>query len=358
MLRGNFGVVRDRAGRAARALSAWVLAAAISTTGHAQQPPPTDLTTVSLEDLMNVRVTSVSKKERDILKTPAAIYVLTQEDIRRSGATNIPDLLRLVPGVDVAQIDANSWAISIRGFNNRLANKVLVLIDGRTVYTPVTSGVYWDQLDVPLADIDRIEVIRGPGGTVWGANAVNGVINILTKNAGATEGGLVSAVSGSQSKAQGLAQYGANLGGEGAYRIFGNYSNNGNLTAPDGAAAADGWHMLHGGFRSDWKLSPHDTVTVQGDFIETGEGQTLSLLFANDLPFTRTFNDAVSSDAENILGRWNHTFANGSETSLQIYYDRYKRQDQGTVDTLNTLDFDFHHHLRLGSRNDIVWGIG
>jgi iron complex outermembrane receptor protein len=138
----------------------------------AQNPPATDLTNISLEDLMNVQVTSVSKKEQKLSQTGAAVYVISQEDIRRSGAANIPDLLRQAPGVDVAQIDANTYAISIRGFNDRLADKVLVLIDGRTVYTPTISGVYWDQQDVPLEDIDRIEVIRGPGGTVWGANAV------------------------------------------------------------------------------------------------------------------------------------------------------------------------------------------
>src|ERR1700678_1377614 len=157
-----------------------------------------DLRQASLEDLMDITVTSVSRKEQKLSKTAAAVFVINQEDIRRSGATNIPDPLRTVPGVDVAQIDANTWAISIRGFNDRYANKVLVLVDGRTVYTPTTSGVNWDQLDVPLEDIDRIEVTRGPGGTVWGANAVNGVINILTKSADATQGTTVSAGGGSQ----------------------------------------------------------------------------------------------------------------------------------------------------------------
>src|SRR5580704_7845234 len=160
---------------------------------RAQSPAVIDLTKISLEDLMNVEVTSVSKKEQKLSQTGAAVYVISQEDIRRSGATNIPDLLRQAPGVDVAQIDANTYAISIRGFNDRLADKVLVMIDGRTVYTPPTSGIYWDQLDVPLEDIDRIEVIRGPGATAWGANAVNGVINIITKRASETQGLLVTA---------------------------------------------------------------------------------------------------------------------------------------------------------------------
>jgi len=337
-------------------LLAWGL---FGTTGSwAQNPSATNLTDISLEDLMNIQVTSVSKKEQKLSQTGAAAYVITQEDIRRSGATNIPDLLRQAPGVEVAQIDANTYAISIRGFNDRLADKVLVMIDGRTVYTPTTSGVYWDQQDVPLEDIDRIEVIRGPGGTVWGANAVNGVINIITKSAGDTKGGLVRADGGSQGAAGGLAQYGGEIGHSGAYRAFENYSNTGNLTLPDGQSAADGWHMFHSGFRSDWTLSPHDTMTVQGDFVQTSEGQTISVVFANALPLMRTFNDAVATGAGNFLGRWNHTLSNGSTMSLQVYFDRYDRHDEGVHEGLDTLDIDFQHHWRIGPRNDIVWGLG
>lgn len=307
---------------------------------------------------MNIQVTSVSKKEQRLSQTGAAVYVITQEDIRRSGATNIPDLLRQAPGVEVAQIDANTYAISIRGFNDRLADKVLVMIDGRTVYTPTTSGVYWDQQDVPLEDIDRIEVIRGPGGTVWGANAVNGVIDIITKSAKDTKGGLVRTDGGSQGAAGGLVQYGGEIGQIGAYRAFENYSSTGNLTLPDGQGGADGWHMFHSGFRSDWTLSANDTMTVQGDFMQTSEGQTISVVFANALPLMRTFNDAVATGAGNFLGRWNHTLSNGSSMSLQVYYDRYTRLDEGVHEGLNTLDFDFQHHLRIGSRNDVVWGVG
>jgi len=324
-----------------------------------QSSPPPDLADASLEDLMNIEVTSVSRKEQKLSNTAAAVYVINQETIRRSGATNIPDLLRMVPGVDVAQIDANTWAISIRGFNDRYANKVLVLVDGRTVYTPTTSGVYWDQLDVPLEDIERVEVTRGPGGTVWGANAVNGVINIITKSAKATQGALVSTGGGSQGAARGLAQYGGEIGQSGTFRVFGDYLNQGNLTASDGySPAADGWHMLHGGFRSDWTLSPSDSLTVQGDLLETGEGQTINVVFANQLPLEETFNDAVAVGSGNLLARWNHTLAGGSNTSLQVYFDREDRHDEGVHEGLNTLDVDFQHHLRLGSRHDIVWGAG
>jgi iron complex outermembrane receptor protein len=324
-----------------------------------QAPPPPDLTQVSIEDLMNIQVTSVSRKEEKLSRTAAAIFVISQEDIRRSGASTIPDLLRMVPGVDVAQIDANTDAISIRGFNGRLADKVLVMIDGRTVYTPTTSGVYWDQQDVPLEDIDRIEVIRGPGGSVWGANAVNGVINIITKNARDTQGVLVSAGGGSQDTARALVQYGGTMGQNAAYRVFENYSNTGNLTQPDSRTqAADGWHMFHSGFRSDWTPEARDTLTVQGDFMQTGEGETISVVFANQLPLMRTFNDAVITGEGDLLARWNHIFANGSDASLQVYFDRTERHDLGVFEGLDTVDLDFQHHLRVGSRNDVVWGFG
>src|SRR5690348_3954957 len=205
-------IVNSRAPHVAFALALTVSA---SSTGLAQNSARPDLTQVSLEDLFKVQVTSVSRKEQKLSRAGAAVYVITQEDIRRSGMTNIPDLLRMAPGVDVARIDANAWAISIRGFNYRYSSKVLVLIDGRTVYTPGFSGVYWDQQTLPLEDIDRIEVIRGPGGTVWGANAVNGVINIITKSARDTQGGLVSAGTGTKDSAQGLAQYGGSAGTKG-----------------------------------------------------------------------------------------------------------------------------------------------
>ncbi len=333
-----------------------ILVAALATLpGMAQQP---DLSQASLEDLMNMQVTSVSKKEQNLSKTGAAIFVITQEDIRRSGATNIPDLLRLAPGVDVARVDANRWAISIRGFNDQHANKVLVLIDGRSVYSPSFSGVFWDMVDVPLEDIERIEVIRGPGGTVWGANAVNGVINIITMSARATHGGVVSAGTGSEDRADSLVQYGGQIGQNGDYRVFGRYFNTGNSLFPNGQEAADGWSGGHAGFRSDWNLSQRDSLTVQGDFLKTDESQTISTLFSNALPLAKTFNDSLDATAGNILARWNHTLANGSQMTLQVYDDYTRHLDMGFVDSQNTVDLDFQHHITLGSRNDVVWGLG
>jgi iron complex outermembrane receptor protein len=333
-------------------------AALTALSSWAQQPNNPDLSQASLEDLMNIQVTSVSRKEQKLSKTGAAIFVITQEDIRRSGATNIPDLLRLAPGVDVAQVDANRWAISIRGFSDQHANKVLVLIDGRSVYSPSFSGVFWDMEDVPLEDIERIEIIRGPGGTVWGANAVNGVINIITKSAAATQGGLISAGAGSEDRADTLAQYGGKIGQTGDYRVFGRYFDTASSVFPDGRQAADGWQGGHAGFRSDWNLSQRDTLTVQGDFLQTDESQTLTTLFSNALPLEKTLNNPVTATAGNILGRWDHTLANGSEMSLQVYDDYSRHVDTGFVDTQNTVDLDFQHHLALGSRNDLVWGLG
>ncbi|MGH9582769.1 MAG: TonB-dependent receptor plug domain-containing protein, partial [Bryobacteraceae bacterium] len=229
----------------------------------------------SLEQLMNIEITSVSRKEQKLSRTPAAVYVITQEDIRRSGATTIPDLLRMAPGVQVAQVDANRWAISVRGFNDIYSNKLLVLIDGRTVYTPGFSGVFWDQIDVPLDTIERIEVVRGPGGSVLGANAVNGVINIITNQAKDTQGGRVAVGSGSEQTADDEFRYGGKAGRQGYYRIFGHYTSFGDLRTQQGVNGGDGWRLGHEGMRADWNLSPSDSVTLEAGAIETQQGQTL-----------------------------------------------------------------------------------
>ena len=327
------------------------------TDGMAQTKPPIDLTGTSLEDLMNIQVTSVSKKGQSLSKVAGSIYVITQDDIHHSGATNVPDLLRMVPGVDVARINANTWAISIRGFNSRYSGKVLVLTDGRTVYTPLFSGVYWDQQTMPLENIERIEVIRGPGGTVWGANAMNGVINIISKSAKDTRGGLVSAEAGSQDRAQGLAQYGGSAGANGAYRVYGRYTMNEDSPSIAGSPATDNAHSSQMGFRSDWNLSPHDTLTAQGDLLGSSESQTITTLFLNQPPGYYTLNDQVRVAAGNVLGRWNHVFSNGSATTLQVYYDRFRRFDEGS-ENQSTGDVDFQYHFHAAERNDIVAGIG
>lgn len=310
---------------------------------------------------MSIHVRSVSKKDQALSRAPAAVFVLTQEDIRRSGAANIPDLLRLVPGVHVGQIDANTWAISIRGFGSRYSNKVLVLIDGRTVYAPDFSGVFWDHLELPLEDLERIEVIRGPGASVWGANAVNGVISITTKPARATEGGLVSAGAGSQARAAALVQYGDKLGGKGAYRVYGRFTDvaDGAIAAGPqaGTNAGDGWRRLHGGFRSDWDLSQRDSLTVQGDFFRNRAGQTRMNSFWSG-PSVPIIREDIAADGGNLLTRYNHTFSETSDLHLQMYFDHFARTDLGALESVTTFDVDFQHRLAVGKRNDLVWGAG
>ncbi|MFN2510578.1 MAG: TonB-dependent receptor plug domain-containing protein [Pyrinomonadaceae bacterium] len=198
--------------------------ACLGTVAMAQQPPD-DLTTRSIEDLMNLEVTSVSKKEEKLFQSAAAIYVITQEEIRRSGMSSIPDLLRRVPGLQVARIDGSKWAVSARGFNGRFTTKLLVLIDGRSVYTPEHSGVYWEAQDVLLEDVERMEVIRGPGGALWGANAVNGVINIITKDSRDSQGGLVTSGGGTDERGFGSVRYGGKLNDSAAYKVYGKYFN-------------------------------------------------------------------------------------------------------------------------------------
>ena len=317
-----------------------------------------DLSQVSIEDLMNIQVTSVSKKEQKMSQAAAAIFVITQEDIRRSGATNIPDLLRMVPGLDVSQINANSWAVSARGFNEQFTNKLLVLIDGRAVYTPLLGGVNWDTQDVPLEDIDRIEVIRGPGATIWGANAVNGVINIVTKRAADTPGPLVSAAGGTKGQAQGLVQYGGAIKEKINYRVFADYLNFGSLPAEGGSSGEDNWNRLRGGFRTDSKLSSSDSLTVQGDLFTGQEGATIIHIFSIDPPVVGNLNADNQLSGGNLLGRWNHTFSSRSDTTFQFYFDQYARTGPQTREHRDTIDFDFNHHLAWGSRQDLIWGAG
>lgn len=329
---------------------------------NGQHPAPQasvqDLTQISLEDLMSIKVTSVTKTEQKMSQVAAAVYVITQEDIGHSGALNIPDLLRMVPGMDVAQINANTWAISARGFNAQFTNKLLVLIDGRAVYTPLLGGVNWDVQDVPLEDIDRIEVIRGPGATVWGANAVDGVVNIVTKEAAATKGGLVTGGGGTEAQAFGTAQYGGNLHGSTDYRVYAKYLNQGPFPESGGPDKDGRWHLLNGGFRSDARLSPKDSLTLEGDLYTGGEAATIIHIFSIDPPVTGNLDTITGLAGGNLLGRWDHTFSNRSGTSFQFYYDDYERNGPESSESLKIVDLDFSHHFGWGKRQDIVWGAG
>jgi iron complex outermembrane receptor protein len=325
--------------------------------GVVAQKPVTDLTNTSLEDLMNIEVTSVSKKEEKLFRTAAAVYVITQEDIRRSGLMSLPELLRLVPGLQVARIDGSKWAISARGFNGRLANKLLVLVDGRSVYSPETSGVYWEVQDLPLEDIERIEVIRGPGGTLWGANAVNGVINIITKSTQDTTGGVVTAGAGSEERGFGSIRYGANLGSNASYRVYGKYFNRAELVDAAGREAKDAQQQGRVGGRIEWQPSERDELTMEGDFYRTSLHENPTAVSLAD-PFAPPTNRPGEFSGGHIMGRWARTSSKTSDTSLQIYYDSFSRNLFELTDHIATFDIDFQHHQALGARQDLVWGVG
>src|SRR6202167_4622257 len=324
---------------------------------QAQNAQP-DLTALKIEDLMNVDVTSAAKKEQKLSQVPAAIFVITTEDIRRSGATNIPDLLRMVPGLDVAQINPSTWAISARGFNGEYSDKLLVLIDGRTVYAPSFSGVFWDAQDVPLDFISRIEVIRGPGASVWGTNAVNGVINITTKSARETQGGTLTANGGTLEHVGGMVRYGGPIGSRGAYRVFTDGFEMGHFLTPEHQNGEDDWYLYHGGFRADADVSAKDSLTLEGEAIRGNAGERANSVVSLSPPLTSTLDLRDRFSGWSVLGRWKRAISPVSETSLQIYFDRSNRSDTTYGLRLNTFDLDFQHHVHWGRRQDFVWGLG
>lgn len=327
----------------------------------AQQPAKAgspDLTQESIENLMNMAVTSVSKTEQKLSRVAAAIFVITQEDIRRSGATNIPDLLRMVPGLDVAQINGSTWAIGSRGFNQQLANKLLVTVDGRSVYSPTFSGVFWDTLDLPLEDIDRIEVIRGPGGSIWGANAVTAVISIFTKKAAETTGTLVEAGGGNLQQGFGLVQYGGKLGRDTDFRVYSKYFNQDHLLDLNGQSGADGWRRLREGFRTDSTLSSRDSLMVEGDLSAGREGELGFELPSVTAPGFIAVAEEISLADGSLETVWNHTYSARSDSSLQFSFDQHRRDDPLNPEQRDTIDLDFRHHLTVGERQEFVWGLG
>jgi iron complex outermembrane receptor protein len=321
-----------------------------------QKPPPRDLADATLEELMNIQITSVSKKEQKLSATAGAAYVITQEDIRRSGMTSIPEVLRLAPGVQVARIQDHVWAITIRGFNNEFSNKLLVLVDGRSIYTDFSSGVYWDTQETLLENIERIEIIRGPGAAVWGANAVNGVINIITKTSQATPGGLVVAGSGSEELGFGGVQYGGPLGPNAAYRVYAKYSQRNPLETENGFVLRR-FRDATAGLRVDWNPSLRDSWLFKANVYRGDGGEAYQ-----DLTLRRplnTFLDGHESFAGgSLFARWQRKVSGRSRTQLQIYYDSYNREDQQLPLALDTVDVDFQHQYTLSDRQELVWGVG
>jgi iron complex outermembrane receptor protein len=311
-----------------------------------------------LLQLMEMEVTTVSRTESTVGESAAAVFVITAEMIRRSGATTIPELFRMVPGLNVARIDGNKWAINARGFNDRFANKLLVQIDGRTLYNVLFSGTYWDTVNYPLEDIERIEVIRGPGASVWGANAVNGVINIITKSSRDTQGGLGVAGGGTEERGFGTFRYGDQVKENVTSRVYGSYFNRDEQYAVAGNAD-DAWWGGGAGARIDWNATDRDLVTVQGDYARTEAGRrdtrpqiTAPFLFTN-------VEDEVTREG-NLLGRWTRRLQDDSRWTLQAYWDRFER-DSGNeilISQYDIFDLDFQHQFAWNEGQQIVYGFG
>lgn len=316
-------------------------------------PSTSDLTELSIEDLMNVQVTSVSKKAEKLLETPAAVYVITREDIRRSGATSIAELFRMVPGMDVGRINGNMWAINARGFQNQYANQMLVLMDGRSVYDPLFSGVYWDVQDTILENIDRIEVIRGPGATMWGSNAVNGVVNIITKNAKDTQSGFIE----SGGAALNAAQFGGKVGGNGFFRVYAKGFDWGNSASTSENPANDSWNQNRSGFRMDWDAPGGGSMTLQGDVYKGRNNQTIQTATLTP-PYNQIIDNTVSVSGSNIIARLNRVISDTSSMSLQMYYDRTDRVYALAGISRSTFDLDFQNTINTGRKHEIVWGLG
>ncbi|NJM26652.1 MAG: TonB-dependent receptor [Bacteroidia bacterium] len=328
------------------------------------QEADTSLTTaemkrLSIEQLMTVEIVSVSKWNDKLGTTASAVQIITAEDIRRAGATSVPEALRLADNLHVAQKNSHDWAISARGFNTDLANKLLVLIDGRSVYTPLFSGVFWDRQDYLLADIDHIEIISGPGGTLWGSNAVNGVINIITKKSGDTKGLYAEAGGGTWLRSFAGMRWGGQIGNKGSVRVYAKYFDRLESMYPDEHKASDAWHMTQGGFRYDARMSEQDMITVQGDYYNGREGLS-----------SGGVSDAIGG---NVTANWTHTSSDRSDMNLLAYYDRTKLKNPvpsletngmelapaGTLkDDLHTYNMDFQHRIRIREHNRFIWGLG
>jgi iron complex outermembrane receptor protein len=321
------------------------LAAAAHPARAQQRDSVEALKRLTLDQLMNIEVMSVSRRPERLFETPSAIQVITQDDIRASGATSLPEALRLASNLQVAQVDARQWAISARGFNGTTANKLLVLIDGRTVYTPLFSGVFWDAQDLLLSDIDRIEVISGPGATLWGANAVNGVINVITKDAKDSRGLLVTGGGGTELRGVGAARYGGGLGAHANYRIYGKAFSRDPTLLPNGQDAADAWHMGQVGFRVDWDAPAGHRLSLQSDWYDGRIAQPSP--------------GHIGVSGGNVVAKWAHPISAKSEVTAQAYYDRTHRDIPGTFgEDLDIYDIEVQHRAAVGARHDVVWGVG
>jgi iron complex outermembrane receptor protein len=323
--------------------------------GLAQRQATSNLSQVSIEDLMSIEITSASRKEQRAADVAAAVFVITHDDIRRSGMTLLPDVLRLAPGVNVAQINTSKWAVSVRGFNAAFADKLLVLIDGRTIYDRISSGVVWDAQDVLLEDIDRIEVIRGPGAALWGANAVNAVINIVTRSAADTQGGLVT-VEGGRAGEQYNIRYGGSLGAA-HYRVYAQWTDRDQTFVVPGTRADDAADSLTTGLRTDWTTRA-DVLTMEGAFTvgrTHGLWSNLDPRTAAEQPIST---DRSTARGGHVLGRWRHTRGNGASLQIQSFVDIADREDPIAGYDRQTVDIDTQYHTAIDAHHDLVAGAG
>lgn len=345
----------SRTGKAATALFGGILASFLLR--HPAVAAIEDFTSLSLEELMNVEVTTAAKTPQTLMQTAAAAFVITQDDISRSGATNIPELLRMVPGIQVARVNAHSYAITARGFNGVYANKLLVLIDGRSVYTPLFSGVQWDLQDTMLQDVERIEIIRGPGGALWGANAFNGIINIITKSAADTQGGLAT-VHGGTREDGGAVRYGGRIDASSAYRVWGKYDHHENNLSPGGGSASDRFDFGRAGFRYDAAVSPDLRVMLEGGGTRGDEAQIFQRLKPT-FPFTPFLQNSVTTvGAGHLLGRVMKKVGAEQDWQLQSYLDWTDRNMAILNEKRLTADVEVQHSSRPLDGHRLIWGFG
>jgi iron complex outermembrane receptor protein len=345
--------------RRAGALS--LLFPAFAAFAAAQQPAgrPPDLTDLDIEELGRIRITSVSRRPEPASRATAAVFVITREDIRRSGASSIEEALRLVPGLQVARVGARDWSITSRGFAAQSPDKLLVLVDGRAVYSPLFAGTFWDVQRVVMEDVDRIEVILGPGATVWGSNAVNGVISVITRSAADTRSRLVAVHAGTAEHVNANAHYGTSLGATGALRVYGSFLDRAPARFADGEPAEDDWQQGQGGFRADVDASARDQLTFEGD-LYTGSGGANVRQVLPDPPFSAQVQDQLDASGGNLLARWSRRLGEASELQVQAYYDRSIRKLPSSYGRLavDIADIDLQHRVPIGRRHDLVWGVG
>ncbi len=331
-------------------LAAVVVASTLSTGWSQAGDDPDDLKKLSLEELMNVQITTVSRRPESLSESASAVQVITREAILRSGATSIPEALRLASNLQVAQLNSSHWIISARGFNAAFSNKLLVMIDGRTVYSPLFAGVFWDVQHVMLEDVDRIEVISGPGGTAWGANAVNGVINIITRSASETTGLYASVGLGDFLQEQYQLRYGGDIGSDLSYRVYA-MSMKRRHTYGAEQPTEDAWYIGQTGVNVEWRPSEADQLTVQANMY-MGSHDNVPESMADVA-------DQSTVDGQNLSARWTRTFSDRSRLMIQGYFDRTWRRDIPTTlsDQVTTLDMDMDHSFEAGKHHHIVWGV-